>query len=170
MMDNDEASSLNRAMVDDGIVDVNKLRIGPNGMINANLNDKIRFKPKPEAHAAFKAYWEKYLPKSYTPFPTLEVDQDGWAKMQMHEFIRTFGGDGFSRGIWCIVDPRVQIEVPEAAARITALDAQVAAADGLADAADQLRDAHWNNPHGIRGRHINDVTTALAAYRAAKGG
>jgi hypothetical protein len=38
-------------------------------MINANLNDKIRFKPTPEAHAAFKAYWEKYLPKGYMSHP-----------------------------------------------------------------------------------------------------
>jgi hypothetical protein len=53
--------------------------------------------------------------------------------------------------------------------RITALEAQVAAADRLAEAADGLRDAHWNNPHGISGRHINDVTVALAAFRAAKG-
>lgn len=55
-----------------------------------NLNNHIRFKPKELGKVIYKAHWMPYCinrePRE------IEIDDDGWADMQLWEFMSVYGG------------------------------------------------------------------------------
>jgi hypothetical protein len=54
-----------------------------------NLNDCIKFKP---TEVGMRIYWDYWSLSSFIrEGRNLEVDSDGWAELQLHEFMRIFG-------------------------------------------------------------------------------
>ena len=59
-------------------------------MIKFNINNYIYFKPKETANQIYREYFEKYgVPEEY--IRELELDENGFAKMQFWEFVSVFG-------------------------------------------------------------------------------
>ena len=59
-------------------------------MIKLNMNKYIYFKPKEIANQIYREHFEKYgVPKEY--IRELELDENGFAKMQFWEFVSVFG-------------------------------------------------------------------------------
>lgn len=54
-----------------------------------NINNYVYFKPTKLAHIEYENYWAEYSGHK------LEVDADGFAKLQMHSFMHIFGGVSF---------------------------------------------------------------------------
>lgn len=74
-----------------------------------NLNDAIRFKPKEAGKAIYREYWREACEIAGLPAREIEVNADGWATMQLHEFMRIYGphiGPGFESPIG------MEIELP----------------------------------------------------------
>jgi len=87
-----------------------------------NLNDYVVFKPREKA---LKVYYEKrtqYIPKGlmYEGAGILQVNEHGFAKMQMHDFMNTFG-EHMVNGMDPIVETTVFFE-GEALKEFTATD------------------------------------------------
>ena len=59
-------------------------------MIKFNMNNYIYFKPKEIANEIYRGHFEKYgIPEEY--IKELELDENGFARMQFHEFVSVFG-------------------------------------------------------------------------------
>ena len=59
-------------------------------MIKFNINNYIYFKPKETANQIYREYFEKYgVPEEY--IRELELDENGFAKMQFWDFVSVFG-------------------------------------------------------------------------------
>ena len=59
-------------------------------MIKFNMNNYIYFKPKEIANQIYREYFEKYgVPEEH--IRELELDENGFAKMQFWEFVSVFG-------------------------------------------------------------------------------
>ena len=59
-------------------------------MIKLNMNNYIYFKPKEIANQIYREYFEKYgVPEEY--IRELELDENGFAKMQFWDFVSVFG-------------------------------------------------------------------------------
>ncbi len=54
-----------------------------------NLNNYIKFKPTELGIIVFKAHWMPYCEPDKPR--ELEVDSEGWSKMQLHSFMLIFG-------------------------------------------------------------------------------
>lgn len=59
-------------------------------MIKINMNEYVYFKPKEIANQIYSVHFEKYgVPEEY--IRELELDENGFAKMQFWEFVSVFG-------------------------------------------------------------------------------
>ena len=59
-------------------------------MIKFNMNNYIYFKPKEIANQIYREHFEKYdVPVEY--IRELELDENGFAKMQFWDFVSVFG-------------------------------------------------------------------------------
>ena len=59
-------------------------------MIKFNMNNYIYFKPKEIANQIYREHFEKYgVPEEY--IRELELDENGFAKMQFWDFVSVFG-------------------------------------------------------------------------------
>ena len=59
-------------------------------MFKFNINNYIYFKPKETANQIYREYFEKYgVPEEY--IRELELDENGFAKMQFWDFVSVFG-------------------------------------------------------------------------------
>lgn len=59
-------------------------------MIKINMNEYVYFKPKEIANQIYREHFEKYgVPEEY--IRELEIDENGFAKMQFWDFVSVFG-------------------------------------------------------------------------------
>lgn len=59
-------------------------------MIKINMNEYVYFKPKEIANQIYREHFEKYgVPEEY--IRELELDENGFTKMQFWEFVSVFG-------------------------------------------------------------------------------
>jgi hypothetical protein len=56
-----------------------------------NLNEHIRFRPTELGMRVYRAYWLPYG-NTETGHP-LQLDNEGYAELQLHEFIKVFGNN-----------------------------------------------------------------------------
>lgn len=58
-------------------------------MLKFNMNNYVYFKPTQLGKKVFKDYYKSFY--NLDEFPALEVNEDGYAKLQFHNFIDIYG-------------------------------------------------------------------------------
>lgn len=61
------------------------------GWIKFNLNNYVRFKPTQYGALCWAKYWTKFEPYDIEAVRILPLDENGWAKVQAHEFAHILG-------------------------------------------------------------------------------